>query len=97
MIYIPRCNIAYGLTIEDAEAICLLHSDLMVKQRRGWWTERITPNVWFVNQLERLWADKKIPPELSEMYSANAYQLGTDLGLLTKAEAWAIKEGLVEA
>lgn len=78
----------------DAEAHALLHSDHLVKQRRGWWTEIGDDGEWYVPELWVMIVNLR--KKTKEAIDA-CTQTGTDLGLLTKAEQWAIKEGLVEA
>lgn len=71
----------------DSEAFLLMRSDLGVKLRRGWHTEK-HGDEWRVVQLfiPEFWQDAA----LVESWAEAVAQKGHDVGLLTKAEAWYI-------
>ncbi len=82
-------NVKWNQT--DLETICLLRSDLDVKMRRGWHTERCEDtDRWVVPQLRRMAAawDRELNWELASQAREVMLQTGHDIGLLTRAWEW---------
>ena len=70
------------------DVIAALLNDLEVKQRRGWHTERCPhkPGYWYVPQFCSV---VNLTDVGLEAYKTACYQEGHDVGLLTKADAFA--------
>lgn len=86
----------------DYDWCALAHSDFLVQQRRGWHAAKCTDaDQWIVPQLFDLAMKHRmsLTADWSNFWKQIievCYQNGHAIGLLTKAEAWAIKEGLVK-
>ncbi len=72
-----------------AEAYVLMRSDLDVKLRRGWHTEKCQESdEWIVPQVAAKIVILSFRGEAECGDLSNAYQTGHDIGLLTKADQW---------